>query len=252
LCGNLLNYNMNTLRSTFVFSILFILTSTAFAGENNDKLESPALFQGKIIMHFPIGALPRDSTGTSFFWMPIPEMGFNFCPTIPFDEGDGWWEFPMHVMAFFPFLEKWGALGDISIGAGFQAPPLYRMGIAYRFMSGRFYPLEASFYTHIAEVDISLPIRGFSGAGAKFDWIITCNLDMNKPYTSDGKAYDHYEGTLFTIAPYWKFDIKYGIITLAYRLVVSSKLTGTDIGKNTSYEMKTKSVSAIEVDYTYP
>ncbi|MCD6594692.1 hypothetical protein J7L68_03345 [bacterium] len=234
-----------------IFIVLIAICGISFA-QTEDKIISPPLFRGKLIVHFPIGAFPRDTTGSHFFWMPIPEMGFQFNPIIKFDSGKGWWEFPVHILTFFPFLDKYAALGDISIGAGFQAPPLYKFDIGYRYIAGRFYPLDAKFHGHIAELDIALPVKGFSGAGAKFEWVISSAFDMNKTFVSTNKVYNHYEGSVFAIAPYWNFHLKYGTILLAYRLVLSSKLSGTDTEKDYVHQIRTSTVSSLEFDYTYP
>ena len=242
---------MKWIRKLWILVILVAIFRVSLA-QSDEKTVSPPLFQGKMVIHFPIGAFPRDTTGSHFFWMPIPEMGFQLNPTIEFPSGKGWWEFPIHILTFFPFLDKYAALGDISIGAGFQAPPLYRFDIGYRYIAGRFYPLDAKFHGHIAEVDIALPVKGFSGAGAKFDWVISSAFDMNKTFVSTNKVYNHYEGSVFAIAPYWKFRLKYGTLAIAYRLVLSSKLSGTDKEKNYVHPVQTSTVSSIEVDYTYP
>ncbi len=238
-------------RKNSIILVLLIVFCFNLRAETN-QIKYPDLFQGKMIMHFPLGALPRDTTGTNFFWMPIPEMGFQFNPVVPFVSEEGWWEFPIHIMTFFPFLDKYGALGDIALGAGFQAPPLYKFRLSYRFMAGAFYPVEGTFHGHITEADISLPVEGFSGAGVKFSWVIKFMLDMDKPYQSQDKVYDHYEGGVFAIAPYWKFPLKYGNILLAYRLVLSSQISGRDSQKDYSYQVKTSTVSTFEIDYTYP
>lgn len=234
--------------------LLIVISGLLFscAAEEMEKIEPPPLFRGAILVHLPFAALPADSAGGSYMWIPIPEMGFSFCPTVQFPAKNGWWEFPIHILTFCPFLEKYGAIGDISIGAGFQVPPLYRMGVAYRFIEGRFYPLKGQFYAHIIEADIALPVKGFSGAGAKVDWIFSTNLDISAPYTVEDESYDHYEGSAFAIAPYWKFKLKYGQLTLAYRIVLSSNIVGVSTGKQTTYKLKTRSISALEINYTYP
>ena len=219
-----------------------------------DSLASPPLFRGKISIYFPFGAVPRDTTGRHFFWIPVPEMGFKFTPTIRFKSGRGWWEFPVHIMTFFPFLDEYGALGDVSVGAGFAAPPAYRMGIYYRFMAGSFYPVDGAFYGHIVGADVSVPIKGVSIGGAKLDWVVFFKFDMGKKYVSASgrKIYDHYEGSVFSIAPYWKFPLKYGEILLAYRVVLGSTITGADSEKNDAHRVQTRTASMIEFEYTYP
>ncbi len=234
---------------------LFCGTISVWGNEQDSvkiPISPPPLFRGVFVVHFPLAALPADSVGGSYIWIPIPEMGFSFCPTVPFPANNGWWEFPIHIMTLLPFLEKYVAIGDISFGAGFQFPPLYRMGIAYRFIEGRFYPVSGKFYAHIIEADIALPIKGFSGAGAKLDWIMNSNLDLGSPYVSQNEAYNRYQGSAFAIAPYWKFKMQYGRLTLAYRIVLTSSIVGTESQKQSSYTVKTRSISALEINYTYP
>ncbi len=239
--------------SVVPFLIVAVFASLSFGFEDDSvNVASPPIFRGMMVVHFPLAALPRDSIGGSYFWIPIPEMGFSFCPTIQFPEKNGWWEFPIHILTFFPFLEKYGAMGDVSIGAGFQVPPYYKMGIAYRFIEGKFYPVGGSFYAHIAETDFKLPIKGLPGTGVKFDWIMQTKLKMTAPYTSDGKSYDRYQGSAFAVAIYWKFNLKYGQLTTSYRVVLGSKIVGTESQKQTSYQVRTRSVSAFELEYTYP
>ena len=243
---------MNNRKPHFYCAYIFILLSfSALFAVPVDSL--PPLFQGTILMHFPLAAFPSDSAGGSYFWIPVPEMGFSFHPIIKFPEGNGWWEFPIHILTFFPFLDKYAALGDVSIGAGFQAPPQYKFGLAYRFISGKFYPVRSSFYAHILEVDIAVPVKGFSGAGAKFDWLFSSDFEMTAPYVaSTGKSYDHYEGTVFAIAPYWRFPLKYGQMCLAYRIVVNANLIGMNTQTQSSYKVNSRSISAFELNYTYP
>ena len=249
---------MNTFTEhKFLFALsLLIFLALAWSGEETDIVSSsyppPPLFRGVFSIHFPLAALPADSVGGSYIWIPIPEMGFLFCPTVPFPKNNGWWEFPIHIMTLFPFLEKYAAVSDISFGAGFQVPPMYRMGISYRFIEGRFYPVSGKFYAHIAEANIAIPVKGFSGAGAIFDWIIASNLDLGSPYVSQDKQYDRYTGSAFAIAPYWNFKMRYGRLRLSYRIVLASSIVGTESQKQTTYKVKTRSVSAIEVNYTYP
>lgn len=242
----------------FSFSIIILLFFCAILAwsDEGDSIKTsfspPSLFRGVFIVHFPLAALPSDSIGGSYIWMPIPEMGFSFCPTVQFPAKNGWWEFPIHIMTLLPFIEKYAALGDVSFGAGFQFPPLYKMGIAYRFIEGKFYPVDAKFYAHIMEADIALPVKGFSGAGAKLDWIINTNLDLGSPYVSQNKTYDHYSGSAFAIAPYWNFKMQYGTLTLTYRIVLTSSIVGTESQKQNSYTVRTRSVSALELNYIYP
>ena len=232
--------------------ILFTIFEPGYCASAAESLDTPQIFRGKILMHFPLGAFPADSAGGSYIWLPIPEMGFTFCPTIKFKQGGGWWEFPIHIMTFFPFLEKYAALGDVSFGAGLQAPPLYHFGISYRFIQGKFYPLNADFHAHIVQSNLALPIIGFSGAGVKIEWLVSSRFDMDTPYTTDEINYDHYEGSVIAIAPYWKFPLKYGQISIAYRVVVSTSLTGTETQKQNTYSLETRTVSAFEIGYTYP
>lgn len=236
--------------------LLLLLCSVPTSGDETDtvsvSISPPPLFRGVFVVHLPLAALPADSVGGSYIWIPIPEMGFSFCPTVPFPANNGWWEFPIHILTLAPFIEKYAAIGDISFGAGFQFPPLYRMGIAYRFIEGRFYPVNGKFYAHIAEADIALPVKGFSGAGAKLDWIMSTNLDLGSPYVSQNETYNHYQGSAFAIAPYWKFKMRYGRLTLAYRIVLTSNIVGTESQKQSSYTVRTRSISALELNYTYP
>ena len=240
------------LRWRVIFAAAVVLAALGEVRADGDSLAYPQLFRGKITVYFPFAAVPKDTTGHNFFWLPVPEMGFQFTPIIKFKSGRGWWEFPVHIMTFFPFLDRYAALGDVSVGAGFAAPPSYRMGIYYRFMAGSFYPVDGRFSGHIAGADISIPIKGLSVGGAKLDWVIFFKFDMHKTFVSTKKVYDHYEGSVFSIAPYWRFPLKYGTITLAYRVVLPSNLTGADTGKNNTYTVRTHTFSMIEFEYIYP
>ncbi len=231
------------------FAALSALCVAAFASGADER---PPLVRGVMTVHFPLGALPADSAGRSFFWIPIPEMGFEVVPTMPFPTGGGWWEFPIHILTLFPFLDKYGSLGDVSIGAGFRVPPIYCFCVSYRFLGGRFYPMDGRFYAHVVGAEIALPIRGFSAAGASLDWVVASNLDLGAPYTRGGKSYDHYEGSAFAIAPYWRFELRYGVLRVSYRVVVSSRFSATSTQTQTSYSPKTRSVSAFELRYEYP
>jgi hypothetical protein len=244
-----LKWGDSVVKITVATAILIF--ASALYCDDDVEISYPKLFRGEISTHLPIAVFPSDSTNGKYIWIPIPEMGFSICPIIPFSTNNGWWEFPIHILTFFPFIEKYGALGDISIGAGFQFPPLYRMSVAYRFIEGRFYPVDGKFYAHIAEADIAVPVKGFSGAGAKFDWLFSSSFEMNGNYNTSEKKFDTYQGSVFAIAPYWKFPLKYGVLTTAYRVVLASSIVGS-AGAGSTEQLKTKSVSAFEINYTYP
>jgi len=230
-------------------AIICFIVSSSWAV---DSVVVPPLFRGTFIVNFPMAAFPYDSFGGRYIWFPIPEMGFTITPTIPFGDGSGFWEFPIHVMTFFPFLEKYGALGDIKIGAGFQALNIYLFRLNYRFIEGRYYPLGAKFHAHVASVDVALPIRGFSAAGGHFEWAMNTSWKMEVPFQSGGKEYNKYTGSMFSIAPFWRFRLKYGELMLSYRVIIVNKMVGTSTEKGYSYTIRKSSTSAFELKYMYP
>lgn len=217
----------------------------------NYKLHPP-LIRGTITINLPIVVFPRDSFGGSSVWIPIPEMGFTFNPILPFKEGNGFWEFPIQILTFFPFLEKWAALGDFQLGVGFQIPPIYKFDVHYRFLSGKYYPMGGKFQAHMAGVDIMLPIKGFSAAGVSVDWVFDLVWTMTASYSTNGGEFGRYDGTIALISPYWKFPLNFGKIILYYRFVVASKLVGVDNAKQSKHIVRNSSTSTLEVKFLYP
>ncbi len=212
----------------------------------------PKILQGMLTLDMPFITLPNDSGMSTNLWVPIPEMGFAFVPSIPFENGYGYWEFPIHAASCFPFLEEWVALSDVGVGAGFEIPPVYKLLISYRYISGRYYPIDARFNAHIASIDVKVPVRQIPNVGVRFEFATSVRATLGKPYFKDGAYYDLYEGHAFAIVPNWKFPLKYGNLVLAYRVIFGADITGTDATKNNSYKAGSGTPSSLEIQYVYP
>lgn len=232
---------------------LFLTLLLFSAVESGQKTEPPPIFRGILIAELPLTVIPVDSTSGGPIWIPVPEMGFAFHPTIRFKDGMGWWEFPANIMTFAPFLDKYGAIGDISIGAGFEAPPVYRFGIRYRYLTGVVRPVNGRFNANAFVVDVALPIQGFTSSGVRFEWVADFKLDMDRNcLAGEVVKYHYFSGTFLTLVPYWRFRPGYGEITLAIRIVLSHKITGTDTQTHSSYRVKNTSITMGEITYTFP
>ena len=245
------------MRKIFVIILLFGVSVSVFAGVNRDSLQAAIadslrnkLFRGEILIHFPLVVFPLDSAGGDVTWIPVPEMGFRFTPTIGFQ--GGWFAFPIRVMGMFPFTDDYAALGDASIACEAHVPP-YHAGVHYRFMRGKIYPVKGNFIAHIAGIDLGIPVSGLGGSGIAVDWLFYTKLEIGRPFYQNERSWDSYEGNTLTVAPYWSFSPGgYGELTLAYRFTILQNFEGYDDETSATYVVGKQSISLIELRYVYP
>ncbi|RKZ29967.1 hypothetical protein DRQ36_07030 [bacterium] len=245
------------MRAIIIVIFLFCIVSAVFAGVNRDSLQAAIadslrnkLFRGEILIHFPLVVFPLDSASGDVTWIPVPEMGFRFTPTIGFR--GGWFAFPIRVMGMFPFADDYAALGDASIGCEVYVPP-YHAGVHYRLMRGKIYPVRGNFIGHIAGVDLGIPVSGLGGSGVSIDWVFYTKLELGRTFQQSGVNWDSYKGNTLTVAPYWSFTPGgYGELTLAYRFTILQSFEGYDDETSATYEVGKQSISLIELRYVYP
>ncbi|MCK5832813.1 hypothetical protein KAH81_03985 [bacterium] len=235
----------------------FIAALPIYGGVNRDSLQAAVaeelqdkIFRGEILIHFPLVVFPLDSAGGDVAWIPIPEMGFRFTPTISFR--GGWFAFPIRLMGMFPFTDDWVALGDASVSFEAHIPPVHA-GVHYRFMRGKVYPVKGEGYAHITGIDLGIPIEGLSGTGVSLDWITYAKLEIGRTYQQSGISWDYYDGNVLTLSPYWTFSPgDYGEITLAYRFPLLQTFKGYDDETQATYDVGKGSFSMVEFRYVYP
>ncbi|MBN2542443.1 hypothetical protein JXI42_06210 [bacterium] len=247
----------NRLRTWWLI-LLVVFGAVAFAfAQEEDTLETPsllipkpALFRGTMSSHLPLIVVPLDSAGGRFTWFPIPEIGVVLTPS--FKTRNYQFEFPVTVKALFPFLDYYGTLSDLSVESIWRVSNDLSFGGEYRLIRGRFQPLDGKFITHVASLDIGIPIQDFYLSGLKFEWAVSTSIEFSSGFREQDKINKEYKGSVIIITPYWRFRTRYGNIYISFRSVLSSKINRVILASDEVEPTKSESIYSLEISFIYP
>jgi len=236
-----------------IISLLFMITlalaveDTTSSSDNKRILYVSKPVQGKVTAHLPLAVFAlNNEEGSSNSWFPGAELGVAFVPKMVFE--DYVLEFPLSIQTIPPFFDDILTMGDISFGGYFKSYNRHGFGLDYRYLRAKHPDSEAIINAHIWGLDIGVPYKSLKMEGIKLEWLISgrCQFPKNRPKVNN------YQGNAFFITPYWGYDLEYGRIQAFFRVMVSSdfKRTLTDTGE--IQNIKSSSISEIEVIYTFP
>ena len=234
-----------------------VLCSAVFGLKTGDSLQTtlvdndslgmtPAFVRGRLILHAPLMTFNIDSTGgDKSIWVPGPEFGFVFTPTMTFK--DYYLEFPIGLQTIPPFLDKWGALGDFYFGASMRTYDGLGFGMSFRYLRAKYYPEALLVNGYMWTLDLGFPIKKINMRGIKFDWLISADME----YFTGSRPIKRYDGSAMFLTPYWQFDLSQGNIEMNVRMMFYSNFRGTK-QDGSLHKPNIQNIYEAEIIYTYP